>query len=517
MSPQEALRLIVAVTLLAVWVVSALDIVRRHDLRPARRIAWGALVVLGSPIGSLLYLLARPVPVGRTIIGAPVDAPVPVPTSAPHPGAVTVQHISRLAVRALFRDVEVVRPAAVRSVGPQIWAASHLGGLSDPLVLLHALERQPRFLAADVLWRVPVLRWLLRAAGAIPVSRGGRDQRTSQTMFEAARGAMTAGDAIAIFPEGVVVDAPAIAPIRTGTARIALGAWRARVPGIQIVPVGIHYQDLAALRSRVYVDIGAPLDLEPWLALQPDAPDRDGADDQHLVRQLTDELEARLRHVSPQFTDLHEAVALRTAASIALRRPRGAEPRWGEEAECADGLARTEPPVRAELIDAVDAYRSELDATGLRDRDVIGQQRRARRRLAVSAAGGLLLLPFALVGLGLHLPVVAAALLTRRLDVAAGTKATVRPVVAVVASLLTWAAIAVVAFRLGGWESAVESLLAVPLWGACALVLSERLILGLRALRSRRRTRRAGRGDVLDALRADRARIVELVRRHAAS
>jgi glycerol-3-phosphate O-acyltransferase / dihydroxyacetone phosphate acyltransferase len=510
MSPDPAVLALVGLTVLVAWTVCIADILRRRDLRPARRLAWIALVVLVNPVGSLLYLVARPVPVGRTIVGRPSGAPPRSSARVPGRGARVVQQIARLAVRGLFRDVEVVRPAAVSAAGPQVWAASHLGGFSDPLVLMHALERQPRFLAAAELWRVPLLRSLLRAARAVPVERRHPGDRSNRELFRTAEEALANGDALAVFPEGIVADAPAIAPIRTGTARIVLGARRRGVAGVELVPVGIHYQDLAALRSRVYVDVGLPLDLDTWLAAQGVAATDADPGDTPLVRRLTDELEARLRYVSPEFVDLEEAAAMHAAASIAL----GPRAPWGRVADLADDLARRPHEVRSELAETVRTYRAELDATGLGDQDVVGPERRTKRRLVVSAVVGAVLAPFALVGLLVHLAVIASVLLTRRLEVAAGTKATIRPVVAIVVSLLTWFLAAALATRLAGWEEGLGTLLAAPLWGAAALVLSERAVLGWRAFRSRRRWRRAPRQELLEALRADRRRVVTMVRQH---
>ena len=55
-----------------------------------------------------------------------------------------------------------------------VLAANHLSWF-DPLVISHVLwdnGRPPRFLAKDSLFRVPVVGWVMRNAGQIPVVRG---------------------------------------------------------------------------------------------------------------------------------------------------------------------------------------------------------------------------------------------------------------------------------------------------------------------------------------------------------
>ena len=58
------------------------------------------------------------------------------------------------------------------------------------------------------------------------------------------------------------------APIRRGSARIALGAQAAGVDGITIVPVGILYESKFKVRSRALVRVGEPIDVDDavsWL------------------------------------------------------------------------------------------------------------------------------------------------------------------------------------------------------------------------------------------------------------
>jgi glycerol-3-phosphate O-acyltransferase / dihydroxyacetone phosphate acyltransferase len=510
-----------SVTLLGVWAAGSVDLLRRSDLRLRQRLAWLAVIVVLPVLGALLYVLSRPIPVDRTIVGAPAVS------SAGHSaidrrGARAVQHVVRLAARGLFRSVEVVRPGSVATDGPQLWCASHFGAFSDPIVLLHALERQPRFLAGDFLFRVPVFRSLLRLVAAIPVRRsqdgGGAGNRG---MFAASHEALAAGDALAIFPEGVATEGAALAPLRTGAARIGLGARASGVAGIQLVPVGIHYQDRAALRRRVFVHVGPPVELDGWLQDRGVDPTSATDEDHALVRALTDDLDRRLREVAPQFRDLEEAVALHAAAAIALRDPASPPATWRQRSALAATLGRRADDERATLADAVTTYRAELDAAGLTDADVAGPRPQPRRRLLLTGLAGLLLLPFALAGALVHLPLVLLVRSARRLRVAPPTLATILPALALVGALGTWGVLAwvlsdpalgtpLVEGRVGRVSAVLLWLLVLPLWGWTALVVSERAALAWLGSRRRRRAGRTGGGDVLALLRSDRGHLVAL-------
>jgi glycerol-3-phosphate O-acyltransferase / dihydroxyacetone phosphate acyltransferase len=501
----------------AAVVAGIADVVRRGDLDLRRRLVWGTAILLAPAFAGLLYAMTRPLRVDRVVVGAPAG---PVLDERRSPGARFVQQIAQLATVGLFRSVEVVRPASVASTGPQLWIASHFGAFSDGVVLLHALERHPRFLVGDFLFRVPLLRQLLRLAEAIPVLRSG-DARAAgaaggaanAAMFAASRAALADGDALAVFPEGVATDGPAISPLRTGAARIALGAHAEGVRGLQIVPVGIHYQDRAAFRSRVFVDVGEPVALDRWLADRGVEHASDG--DHQLVRALTDDLELRLREVAPQFTDLEEAVALHVAARVALRERLGRPPAWGQQADLADDLGRRPEDDRRQLCLAVRTYQAALDATGLGDVELADRPVRSRRHVLRSLVVGVALIPFAVAGVVVHGPLVGLILLLRLVRVSAPTKATLLPAVALLGALGTWTGWALVlsADESGGARvaAALALVLVFPLWGVAALLLVERVSLALRVLRTWPRARRRRHQDTFGELLAERDRVVALV------
>jgi 1-acyl-sn-glycerol-3-phosphate acyltransferase len=356
-----------APALVAVAVAGVVDLLHRPDLTWPRRTAWVLAAVLAPPLAALVYVLTRPVGATRGVL----DVPGGEVAGARGPRERLVQRAGRAAARGLFRSVEVIEPVHGPVTGPQLWVVSHFGALSDPIVLVHALPRPPRFLAAAGLFRVPLVGRLLRAAGAIPVHRTQDGAgRANEGAFAAAWEALGAGDPVAIFPEGIANDTSQLAPLRTGAARIALGAG---LPELRVVPVGIHYEDKAGLRRRVLVDVGEPLHLASWLATAGATVDEGARPD--LVRQLTAELETQLRVVAPSFADAEEQHVLLAAAAIALRTARGPGS-YGARADLADAMAELPARERSGIVDATVAYRDELDAVGLRDEELLGTAQR---------------------------------------------------------------------------------------------------------------------------------------------
>lgn len=167
--------------------------------------------------------------------------------------------------RLVYRDIDVRRPASAFAQGPVLAVANHFGGLSDGVLLIDASPRMPRVIARDLIWKVPVVGRLATAVGMIPVHRAADGAGTgNDEAFASAYEALGHGDLVLIFPEGVTQDVPYMAEVHTGAARIALGARHSGVSRIQIVPIGLHYENKAGFRSRALVNVGQPIDLDGW-------------------------------------------------------------------------------------------------------------------------------------------------------------------------------------------------------------------------------------------------------------
>lgn len=101
--------------------------------------------------------------------------------------------------------------------GPAIVVANHVSGV-DPLLMIAASRRPLRFLIATEQYERPILHWLFRAAGCIPVDRKGRPEQA----LRAARRALEQGDVIALFPHGKIhLDSDPPRPIKGGVLRLA--------------------------------------------------------------------------------------------------------------------------------------------------------------------------------------------------------------------------------------------------------------------------------------------------------
>ena len=146
--------------------------------------------------------------------------------------------------------------------GPVLLVANHPNMLLDPLLVVAASRRPVRFLAKAPLFENRRTSWAVRAMGAIPVYRRqdeGAQMGRNADAFHAVYGALAAGGAVGIFPEGISHDASAIAPLKTGAARIALGASMQTGEPLPIVPIGIVMREKDIFGSEALVVRGVPV------------------------------------------------------------------------------------------------------------------------------------------------------------------------------------------------------------------------------------------------------------------
>src|SRR5690606_3421659 len=142
-----------------------------------------------------------------------------------------------------------------------IFVMNHPNGLVDPALVFVALPRRISFLAKSTLFKMPVISFLLKTVEALPVYRkmdAGADVSKNQETFRAAEERLRSGGSIALFPEGVSHNSPTLLPLKTGAARIALGAVSVGDEPIdlRIVPVGLYYTNKTTFRSEVVLHFG---------------------------------------------------------------------------------------------------------------------------------------------------------------------------------------------------------------------------------------------------------------------
>ena len=221
----------------------------------------------------------------------------------------TLSRLSRLVAHGFYRLT--LAGEVVPSEGPVLLVANHPNSLVDPVFVACAAGRPVRFLAKAPLFDHPTVGFLVRGSGAIPVFRRKDDpgqMGRNEDTFRVAYDALVQGSAVAIFPEGVSHSEPSLQPLKTGAARIALGAREAGAPPFPIVPVGIVLRARETFRSEALIVVGAQVE---WTDLS-----GQGADEREAVQSLTDRIDSALHGVTPNLERWEDAPLVSTAEAV---------------------------------------------------------------------------------------------------------------------------------------------------------------------------------------------------------
>lgn len=401
----------------------------------------------------------------------------------------------RFAMRVYFRRVEVVGLERVPRDQPLIFVLNHPNALVDPAVLLCLAPRPVSFLAKAPLFRIPVLSYFVRALDSLPVYRHqdeGADVSRNREMFSAARKLLAGGGTIGICPEGVSHDEPRLKPIKTGAARIALGAVSTgEVAGLQIVPAGLYYTSKTKFRSSALLYFGEPIDVTP---IELDA---EGNPPRAAVRELSNRIECALRSV---MLDAEHEDALPTITRA--ERIFSSEPGDDNDESLADELKlqqrfvkaypvlRERAPERLHRLEVRMArFEEELLQAGVDPDDLSPPTSTGDvfKHVVGRVLLFVLLVGPALLGAAVHYP-------AYRLGGYLATKisrddedviSTVKIISAMLLFPLTWLVIAGIVFKLVSWQWALLTLVLLPACGYVAILFFEGIDTffgGLRAL-----------------------------------
>lgn len=421
-------------------------------------------------------------------------------------------------LRLFFRRIETANAERVPQSGAILFVLNHPNGVVDPALVFVSLIRRVSFLAKSTLFSVPVGGWLLRTLEALPVYRrvdaAGDMSKNSQT-FDVCRALLAQGRCIAIFPEGVSHNETKLQPLKTGAARIALGALgrrrdaetgrhgdaetqrqesesedfdpksEIRNPKLKIMAVGLYYTSKTAFRSEALIRYGEIFEVEPVELGADGEPPKDEVD------QLTAKIETALRHATLNlesqseldavlkaevlFSSVYENLLFKDTLTQTFQRLQSLAAKY-------ELLEKNDPQKMRELGDKIETYENNLKTSGVTAESLSVLQHPARyvfRYLILRVFVLLLLAPFAVVGAIIHSPAYLfsnfAGLMFKTHGVdAAGSAYKILAACALMP--LTWLIFWLIMFYFFGWQIALLSIPAVILCGYIALRSSETLI-----------------------------------------
>jgi 1-acyl-sn-glycerol-3-phosphate acyltransferase len=298
-----------------------------------------------------------------------------------------------------FRDIEATGAIPGRETGGRVFVGNHMNGLVDPILVLTSAPCAISPIAKSTLWKIPGLKFLLDAAGAVPLVRKKDDPNkktaSNEEIFDKVANALAGGQNILIFPEGTSHNEPQLLELKTGAARMLARAKDRGGEGLTFQAVALEFEAREKFRSRSLLVYGP--------VRKVDELGKEGAE---LVAAITEVMREDLSELLVEGATWSDRVLIaRVAEMLANDAGDGSLERWnaiGRQVEAArKRLGGVEDGATvAEVAAAVDRYFAALGTEGFVDAQI--------------AAGGAaaddgpdalllaLLAPFALFGTALY-------------------------------------------------------------------------------------------------------------------
>jgi 1-acyl-sn-glycerol-3-phosphate acyltransferase len=175
-----------------------------------------------------------------------------------------------IALHWFYSNIEVIGSERIPATAPVLLAASHHNALVDCLIAGWIVPRRLTITAKATLMDNAFLAWLLPAIGVVPLRRASDERHDKQSgkldrgrnvgAFKALLDTLQLRRMVLIFPEGKSHSEPALAPLKTGIARIALEARDDRhISDLVILPLGLSFEDKANPGTAVLAEFGDPI------------------------------------------------------------------------------------------------------------------------------------------------------------------------------------------------------------------------------------------------------------------
>ena len=412
-----------------------------------------------------------------------------------------------IALRLFFRRIETVNVEKVPRDEPIIFVLNHPNGLVDPALVFVSLPRRVSFLAKSTLFTIPVGGTIIRILEALPVYRriDSGDMSKNLETFRACHELLAQNRCIAIFPEGISHDDTKLKPIKSGAARIALGAvsvtsqqlavssqnkarrsqFTAHRLQLKIMAVGLFYTSKTAFRSEVLIRYGDIFEVEKVEL------DENGEPPREAIKELTDRIEQALRNVTLNLESAEELDAILKAEALFSSVYKNllfkdtltqSFQRLQNLAEKYRLLGQNEPEKMSLLNEKISRYENELKSSGVTAESLSVLQHPTLyvfRYLILRIVVLLVLSPLAIIGAIIHSPAfvfsnfIGLMFKTHGADTAGSTY---KILASMVFMPLTWLSVSLIVWWFSGWQFALLSIPATILCGYVALRSSETLI-----------------------------------------
>jgi 1-acyl-sn-glycerol-3-phosphate acyltransferase len=168
----------------------------------------------------------------------------------------------RIALWFFYKELKVQGLENIPKDSPVIFTPNHQNSFIDAVLIACSLPRPVHYLVRASVFKSSMARWSLGLLNMMPIYRirdGIKAVKKNDGVIASCTKLLHDNKWLMIFPEGNHDMKYAIRPLQKGASRIAFQYVEQYGADVQIVPVGIYYEQHTASRSRVLVNFGQPI------------------------------------------------------------------------------------------------------------------------------------------------------------------------------------------------------------------------------------------------------------------
>ena len=179
--------------------------------------------------------------------------------------------------------------------GPILFAANHPNSFLDGIILTTLLDEPLYSLARGDVFKNKRVAKILRYLKLLPVyrtSEGVQNLEHNYITFAACIEKFREGGIVLIFSEGRCENEWHLRPLKKGTARLALEAWRQGID-LKVIPLGFNYSSFKSYGKEVHLNFGNEVKREMVTGIN------EGSQIRSFNEQLESELQELVYEIEP--------------------------------------------------------------------------------------------------------------------------------------------------------------------------------------------------------------------------
>jgi 1-acyl-sn-glycerol-3-phosphate acyltransferase len=168
-----------------------------------------------------------------------------------------------------YQNIEIAHKELVPKKGTLIFTPNHQNALMDALAVLFGTKRKLVFLARADIFSKKFFAEILYFLRILPVFRprdGQGEVKRNVETFSKTSEVLRKNLSLVLFPEGTHSEKQSLMPLKKGFVKIALQSEEANdfKLGIQLMPMAISYSNYEQCQSKLSINYGHPIDLQPY-------------------------------------------------------------------------------------------------------------------------------------------------------------------------------------------------------------------------------------------------------------